>query len=96
MQPTCKNIRLQKTHDDVTGHCHHPKTCSHVTRKEETRFGDRAQQLVFIGQNMDEAAMRAGLDACLLDESLAAADSKAWAQRPNPFPELQLPEEDAE
>ncbi|MXW63764.1 MAG: GTP-binding protein [Bacteroidetes bacterium SB0662_bin_6] len=52
------------------------------------RFGDRAQQLVFIGQQMNEAAMRARLDACLLDERLAAADSKAWAVLPNPFPEL--------
>ncbi len=54
------------------------------------RFGDRAQQLVFIGQNMDEAAMRAGLDACLLDKRLAASDSKAWAKLRNPFPELRM------
>ena len=52
------------------------------------RFGDRAQELVFIGQQMHEAALRAGLDACLLDERLADADSKAWAELPNPFPAL--------
>ncbi len=52
------------------------------------RFGDRAQQLVFIGQKMDEAAMRARLDACLLDEHLAAANSTAWSKLHNPFPEL--------
>jgi G3E family GTPase len=52
------------------------------------RFGDRLQQLVFIGQRMDEAALRARLDACLLDETLANADSKAWAGLSNPFPEL--------
>ena len=34
------------------------------------RFGDRAQQLVVIGQNLDEAGMRARLDACLLDEEV--------------------------
>ena len=54
------------------------------------RFGDRAQQLVFIGQGMDEATMRARLDACLLDEALAAANSKDWAKLPNPFPELEM------
>ncbi|MEM9387053.1 MAG: zinc metallochaperone GTPase ZigA [Pseudomonadota bacterium] len=54
------------------------------------RFGDRSQQLVFIGQKMDEAAIRAGLNACLLDERLAAAESAAWAALPNPFPELQV------
>ena len=59
------------------------------------RFGDRAQQLVFIGQQMHEAAMRARLDACLLDERLAAADSNAWAEFRNPFPELLMDEEAA-
>ena len=54
------------------------------------RFGDRTQQIVFIGQQMSEAALRARLDACLLDERLADADSKAWAALPNPFPELEL------
>ncbi|MEM9695399.1 MAG: GTP-binding protein, partial [Myxococcota bacterium] len=54
------------------------------------RFGDRAQQLVFIGQNLDEEKMRAALDACLLDPKIAADDSKAWKKLRNPFPELQL------
>ena len=59
------------------------------------RFGDRAQRLVFIGQQMPEAAMRTRLDACLLDEPLASADSKAWAELRNPFPELAVAEESA-
>jgi G3E family GTPase len=54
------------------------------------RFGDRAQQLVFIGQQMDEASMRARIDACLLDEQLASADSKSWTGLRNPFPELRI------
>lgn len=54
------------------------------------RFGDRAQQLVFIGQQMDEVAMRMRLDACLLDEHLAAGDSRSWSELTNPFPELAL------
>jgi G3E family GTPase len=52
------------------------------------RFGDRAQQLVFIGQHLDEPALRARLDACLLGAELAAGDSSAWAALPNPFPAL--------
>ncbi len=59
------------------------------------RFGDRGQQLVFIGQQMDETAMRARLDACLLDKQLASADSKTWASFRNPFPELQMASESA-
>ncbi len=59
------------------------------------RFGDRVQELVFIGQQMPEAAMRARLDACLLDERLASAGSKTWAELPNPFPEFRPTEESA-
>ena len=55
----------------------------------DPRYGDRAQQLVFIGQAMDESIMRARLDACLLDDQLAAADSSAWARLSNPFPALE-------
>ena len=54
-----------------------------------------SERLVFIGQQMHEATMRARLDACLLDERLAAADSKAWAEFRNPFPELLMDEEAA-
>ncbi|SHH25466.1 zinc metallochaperone GTPase ZigA [Ferrimonas marina] len=56
------------------------------------RFGDRAQQIVFIGQAMDEALIRSRLDECLLDERLAAADSEAWARLDNPFPAIQMVE----
>ena len=56
------------------------------------RYGDRAQQLVIIGQKIDEAAMRARLDACLLDPRLAEADSGAWAKLTNPFPPLRMGE----
>ena len=54
------------------------------------RYGDRVQQLVFIGQDLDEAAIRARLDDCLLEEQLANANSEAWADLPNPLPALEL------
>ncbi len=59
------------------------------------RYGDRMQELVFIGQKMDEASIRAGLNACLLDEQLANASSRNWAELQNPFPELQMERESA-
>ena len=59
------------------------------------RFGDRNQQLVFIGQSMDEASMRARLDACLLDKDLASKNSQDWSELKNPFPEFR-PDEESE
>ncbi|MEM7165542.1 MAG: zinc metallochaperone GTPase ZigA [Planctomycetota bacterium] len=57
------------------------------------RFGDRAQQLVFIGQNIEESRIRESLDGCLLEAGLLAQDSEEWHELPNPFPELQLEEQ---
>lgn len=56
----------------------------------DARFGDRSQQLVFIGQGIDEASIRERLDACLLSPDLAEADRGAWSKLPNPFPELEI------
>ena len=60
----------------------------------DSRFGDRVQLLVFIGQHMDEAQVRARLDECLLDEAVSFADSESWAALPNPFPQFEMGEEE--
>jgi G3E family GTPase len=57
--------------------------------------GDRRQELVFIGIGMDEAALRAGLDACLLTAEERAGGPQAWAVLPDPFPEWRLVDPDA-
>jgi G3E family GTPase len=49
-------------------------------------YGDRRQEIVFIGTGMDERALRAALDACLLDEAEMAKGPAAWAALPDPFP----------
>ncbi|UPG73316.1 zinc metallochaperone GTPase ZigA [Roseomonas gilardii subsp. gilardii] len=49
-------------------------------------FGDRRQEVVFIGAGMDEAALRRRLDACLLTEAEMRGGSRAWARLPDPFP----------
>ena len=58
----------------------------------DPQFGDRAQQIVFIGQELDEEAIRARLDSCLLDEA-ATNDPERWSELPNPFPGLAVLEE---
>ncbi len=49
--------------------------------------GDRQQELVFIGIDMDEPGLRQRLDACLLDDAEYAAGESAWRRLPDPFPD---------
>lgn len=65
-----------------------------ATPEWDQRFGDRLQQLVFIGQDLDETKLRDRLDACLLDPALAGAASSDWEELTNPFPPLELGESD--
>lgn len=60
-------------------------------------FGDRRQELVFIGAGMDEAALRSELDACLVDADQASHFiPEQWARLSDPFPAWRLaaPDED--
>ena len=48
--------------------------------------GDRRQELVFIGSEMDEQALRDALNSCLLTETEAALGQRAWHKFPDPLP----------
>lgn len=52
----------------------------------DERFGDREQQLVFIGTHLDELGIRARLDACLVSLEFASSEMSEWTGLPNPFP----------
>ena len=54
----------------------------------DARFGDRAQEIVFIGIGMDEGLIRRRLDACLVDEALGASGPRSWSLLDDPFPPL--------
>ncbi|WP_372966248.1 zinc metallochaperone GTPase ZigA [Marinobacter sp.] len=49
-------------------------------------FGDMRQELVFIGQNMDQATITRQLDECLLDEEQLMAGKAFWQTLNDPFP----------
>ena len=50
-------------------------------------FGDMRQELVFIGQNMDEAGLSKALDECLLPMKEVLKGKAYWATFYDPFPE---------
>lgn len=49
-------------------------------------FGDMRQELVFIGQGLDEHRVRMALDACLLSDDEMLAGRQFWETLPDPFP----------
>ena len=50
-------------------------------------FGDMRQELVFIGQGLDQQAMTEALDDCLLSENDLLKGKQYWASLDDPFPE---------
>ena len=49
--------------------------------------GDMRQELVFIGQGLDQKRITKLLDDCLLSDSDLLLGKDYWAQFPDPFPE---------
>ncbi|MDA0372977.1 MAG: GTP-binding protein [Planctomycetota bacterium] len=72
------------------------EACAAVESDWDERWGDRAQQLVFIGQDLDEAAVRARLDACLATDAELAAHPIEDGPRPHHFDTTGESEEDTD
>lgn len=63
-----------------------PETLDWVEAVWETPYGDRRQEIVFIGQNMDMQALSYRLQACLLSDAEMAKGPKGWRRFRDPFP----------
>ncbi|EPX82867.1 Putative GTPase (G3E family) [Rubellimicrobium thermophilum DSM 16684] len=65
----------------------HPEALAEIRRRWIEPWGDRRQELVFIGAGLDSAALQAQLDAALVPDERFAPES--WADLPDPFPRWQ-------
>ena len=65
----------------------HPEWRRNIAKSWDQAYGDRHQEIVFIGTDMDEAAIRRRLDACLIGDANAdAMQLAAWKKLKDPFP----------
>ncbi|MEM8563286.1 MAG: zinc metallochaperone GTPase ZigA [Pseudomonadota bacterium] len=62
------------------------ETLAHIESLWVEPFGDMRQELVFIGQQLDQARMTAALNACLLDEDELLRGRSHWMTMRDPFP----------
>ncbi|MGN4188605.1 zinc metallochaperone GTPase ZigA [Burkholderia gladioli] len=62
-----------------------PEAVAAIRAKWDERVGDARQELVLIGMDMDEASMRARLDACLLSDEDMSRGPAVWTTWPSPF-----------
>ncbi|MBQ0729542.1 MAG: zinc metallochaperone GTPase ZigA [Oleispira antarctica] len=62
---------------------------SFIKSKWQEPFGDMRQELVFIGQRLDENVMRKSLNDCLLSEEELLQGQEAWKMLDDPFPSWQ-------
>ncbi|MBI1280847.1 MAG: GTP-binding protein [Anaerolineaceae bacterium] len=62
-----------------------PDFLQEIESVSEGEYGDRRQELVVIGADMDHAEVRAALDNCLLTDDEMALGWKGWRELPDPF-----------
>ena len=63
-----------------------PEYLASIEKSWEEPFGDMRQELVFIGQGLDERSVRSALDDCLLNDEEMFAGRQFWETLPDPFP----------
>ena len=63
-----------------------PELYEYIAEISEDPFGDRRQELVIIGHNLDETDFRARLDPCLLTDEEFELGPEVWAQFEDPIP----------
>ncbi len=67
-----------------------PDERAELTARWDPVFGDRQQELVFIGVGLDADGLREALAECLFTADEIAVGEDAWRKTPDPFPEWDL------
>jgi G3E family GTPase len=62
------------------------ETVKTIMKDWQAPYGDRRQQLVYIGQNLSKEEILASLRKCLLDDRELAMGPEAWKKFRDPFP----------
>ena len=60
------------------------------------KYGDRRQELVFIGIDLDQELIEERLQQCLLTDLEYATGTELWAQLPDPLPAIKVEEDNSE
>jgi G3E family GTPase len=63
-----------------------PERRARIRATFQAPYGDRRQEIVFIGQGMHRQRVVDALDACLLTDAEYAAGPAVWASLPDPLP----------
>ena len=71
-----------------------PDQRARIESEFEGEFGDRRQEIVFIGQNLEADHTRETLDKCLLTDAEMARGMEQWKEFDDPFPQWFANEED--
>ncbi|MFD1121485.1 zinc metallochaperone GTPase ZigA [Methylophilus flavus] len=66
----------------------------YIRSRMRAPYGDRQQELVIIGMDMDKIALTAKFDACLLTDAETALGMKGWRELPDPFPRWSVAQPD--
>ena len=66
-----------------------PEYLQSIQEHWQEPFGDMRQELVFIGQNLDQAGIISALDQCLLSDEQLLQGKQHWATLDDPFPAWQ-------
>jgi G3E family GTPase len=69
-----------------------PAARAKIESEIEEPYGDRRQELVFIGMNMEEERLRKALNRCLLTPDEFRSGPAYWTQFHDPFPPFSVSE----